>query len=159
MGNKGEVMNLIPLQILFLQELIYSLESGLSLRDSLLKYIQEEKNSSYKEKTRDPFFLKIQIWVKQQESGLAMEDWLQTLKSPVDRQIFGFLYRGIKGESILNHLRIFESELQQRVSLKREQSLSLLSTKLLLPLILLIFPAYLIMLLGPILSEFHNLFK
>jgi len=143
--------HLIPPQISTLQDLIYLLESGYSLRDSLLQILESN--------TKDDFILKIQIWIKQHDAGLSSEDFVQILTSSIDRQIFSLLERGLKGEPILKYLIQLEQEIQELVQIKRDKNLAMLPIKLLIPLTLMIFPAYLIVLLVPLLSELGSLLK
>jgi hypothetical protein len=142
---------LIPYQLGILQDLIYLLESGYSLRDSLLQILESNP--------KNEFILKIQLWIKQHDAGLGFEDFAQILTSPIDRKIFSLLERGLIGEPILKYLIQLEHEIQELIRIKRDRNLAVLPIKLLIPLILMIFPAYLIVLLIPILSELGSLLK
>ena len=144
--------SLVPSQIQILQDLIYHLESGNSLRDSVITILAQDRNE-------DPFVQKMKIWIKQNEAGLSISDFLIVLKSASDRQIFALLERGIRGEPVLKYLIQLEQELQEQIRIARDRSLAMLPLYLLLPLLLMIFPAYLIVLLVPLLSEFGALLK
>jgi type II secretory pathway component PulF len=143
--------SLIPTQIRVLQEIIYLLESGKSVRESILILIDQFD--------RDQFIDVMQLWMKQKEVGLNDVNISGLTSSSINRKIFSLLDRGLNGESILRYLKTLELESREQVQIERDKSLAKLPIKLLVPLILLIFPAYLIVLLVPILSEFSFLLK
>lgn len=141
----------LPIQIELLQELIYLLESGVSVRDALR--IFNESHSAQD----SAFFKGLSVWLKQRDSGLEISNSLDIYKSSTNRNLIALIDRGLRGEAILKHLIQTQKEINELVQLKREKKLTLLPVQLLLPLLLLIFPAYLIVLLVPILAEFAQL--
>jgi len=142
---------LIPTQIRVLQEIIYLLESGNSVRESILIVMDQFD--------RDEFIDLMQLWMKQKEVGLNEFTISGLTSSSINRKIFSLLDRGLNGESILKYLKTLELEAREQVQIERDKSLAKLPIKLLVPLILLIFPAYLIVLLVPVLSELSDLLK
>jgi len=141
----------IPIQIGFLQEVIYLIESGRSVREAVLMIQSQSKRSH--------FINLLSIWMKQKEVGVCNRDFINALESALNRKIFSLLERGVEGESILKYLFILEAEAQEQLQIKRDKQMALLTTKLLIPLLFFIFPAYLILLIVPLMSDLTKLLE
>jgi len=73
------------------------------------------------------------------------------------RALLNLVPRALAGESVLPRLRELEIEIQRECAIEIERHISLLPIKILMPLMFLMFPAYLMLLLGPLISNFLKL--
>lgn len=77
---------------------------------------------------------------------------LRELTSPHRRILLGLLERGLRGEAISSALKDFESEVVQACRSDMDRHLALLPFKMMIPLMLLIFPSLMLLLFGPFLD-------
>lgn len=81
-------------------------------------------------------------------------------ETPVLRQaFFNTLLFGIQGHSVLSRLQELRAEIEQQLELDMKTHVEALPLKMLVPLLLFMFPAFLILLLGPITSNFLEALK
>lgn len=112
-----------------------SLERGDSVRTGIAEFIETDRGD-----------LKILLLAKSLESAT------QALRRPLketERAVFAVLQRGLAGESILPNLRDLETELIEKSEDEMEEFTQKLGLRSLIPLLLLVFPGYLLLLLGP----------
>jgi hypothetical protein len=76
-----------------------------------------------------------------------------TVKSRYARAVLEVLERGFQGEAILQSLLLLEEEVRSSCQIELEEWSSLLPLKALIPLLLLQFPALLMLLFGPLLRQ------
>jgi len=131
-----------PLRLV--QTLRYTLESGESLRAGLRHYLGQAP---------DDFTLQVQAWWQLIERGCATEELLSRIRSPYRRQLFQVVEKGLRGESVLTALCSLDEEMQEQANLELERFLGQLPLRMLLPLLFFLFPAFLLLLLGPIFMQ------
>ena len=73
--------------------------------------------------------------------------------SPFRRALFQVLWRGLKGEPILPALKVLRVEMTAACELELQNYYSRLPLVCLVPLLFFIFPAFMILLMGPVLSQ------
>lgn len=127
------------------QCVIFAIDSGSSVKTGILNFLH--KNNS-------EFSIQVKKWLFQIERG----DWgaAKTLSfdSIYRRQCLLILEHGLRGDPIRQNLEIFVFELKQACEIELEVYLARLPFRLMLPVLLLQFPAFLILLFQPILSQF-----
>lgn len=118
------------------------LEKGESLRQALQIFIQQEPGE---------LSSRVKKWWIVQESGKT---------APVDpgltlaqKATLNLLKRSFQGESVGAGLLLLQNEVTEKCEMQIEEHVQSLPFKCLLPLLFLIFPAYLLVLLGPLVEE------
>ncbi len=130
----------------FIWHLRFSLEKGQSVRISTQTYLQNNPQSAFAEQ--------LATWWQLREKGENSRIWLGTLRNPYRFALFSTLERGWFGEPILSVLQDLEKEFMQISDSDLNRHLQALPIIGLLPLLLLQFPSFLILLVGPMLREF-----
>ncbi|MDZ4084148.1 MAG: hypothetical protein U1E10_14490 [Bdellovibrionales bacterium] len=74
--------------------------------------------------------------------------------SPFRENFFQILLAGFRGEAILADLMLLKSDIQNQLDLDMKSHVETLPFKMLVPLLLFLFPAFLILLFGPITRSF-----
>jgi tight adherence protein C len=120
------------------------LERGESLRIVLRDYLARHQTELTPE---------LRDWVLHVEQGRPLQQELRAWHSPHRRSLLSILQRGSKGEAILPALTLIEAEVFEACEEELEKRAALLPLKCLVPLLLLQFPALLILILGPLLAE------
>ncbi len=134
--------NAVEKCVLFLEE---GLARGESVRDALLVWYQTESKTS-----ADPTFNReILRFLRQTEMSEAnlREERYQTL---FREDLFSILAAGVQGHAILTRLRELRTEIDAQLELDMKAHVESLPLKMLVPLLLCMFPAFLVLLLGPI---------
>ena len=126
-----------------------SLESGDSLRVGLVQYLRRSKSLFAEDVAR---------WLVTFDRGGDIEGILSEIQSPYRRAILRICGQGLRGQSVLPSLKEIEEELKDATERELQSFISMLPIKLLLPLLLFQFPAYMILLLGPLLRRFLGSF-
>jgi len=121
-----------------------ALESGESLRSGLQKYIDRHPT---------PFNSRIQecIFIWDQTEQNRAHDYFDRHLSKV---FFEILLDGLKGHPVHERLVGFEEELIDQIENEIQKRLDALPYLLMIPLLLFMFPAYLLLILGPVLNQF-----
>ena len=140
--------NLAPPLSLLLQ-VRQSLENGQSCQSGVRKYLGSHPD--------DDFFPIVLQWFSLAEQGLSTSKIKSHLRSPYRFTLLTLLENGISGKPILKPLRSFESELVEACKLEIESDLTALPFKILIPLLLFQFPAFLLLLLGPLFIQFMKI--
>ena len=125
------------------------MERGKAVRFGILAYLQCHQ---------DEFSDQVRHWWSLHQQGLAPEAALSQIPSLHRRALLQILGRGLRGESILNQLHQLEIELIEACQEDMQRFLQRLPFKLLLPLLFLQFPAFLMLLFGPLLQNFFHSF-
>ncbi len=118
-----------------------SLESG----HSTLMFLKKELESQP---------LDVQLHVRRYLSETGRSADHLTSISLHRRLLLELMSCSIKGEAVLSRVRELEKEIFLQCEHEIEKHLASLSWKLLLPMMLLMFPAFLILLLGPLMNHF-----
>lgn len=117
------------------------LEKGDSIRRTLESFIQEEEGAL-------PVYLQRWWLLKKSDQNSSMSDFSLSQQSVVS-----LIERGLQGETIGPALSLLEREVFEKCESEIDEFAQTLPIKSLLPLLLLIFPAYLMILLGPLVEE------
>ena len=123
----------------------YGMDRGDSVRTALQKYFENRQ---------DEFSQQVFKWYGLLQVGNSPQEVLSSLKSPYRKALLSVLERGLRGEPIYTVLLQLEQEMAEAARDEMERFVAVLPVKMLLPLLLLQFPAYLILLLGPLLKSF-----
>jgi hypothetical protein len=125
-------------------ELRMQMESGISLRPALDAYLQ---------KNEDEFSGLVRQWyigLQHQEGNTKI---LNGCTSPYRKVFFQIVESGFKGQMIYEPLCQLEEEVIYACEQELELALQRLPFKLMFPMLALLFPAYLILLIGPIIKQ------
>lgn len=137
--------NLVPPLLSALREAQWSISAGKSMKESMQNYL---------ERHQDPLAEQLRpLWILRQKGGRADPT---TLNTHFQRAFWDLVERGCEGQPTLEALIALESEVDAAAALELEEHLATLPFKVLLPLLLFQFPAYLILLLGPLLRELQH---
>jgi len=126
-----------------------SIEKGSSVRSGIRNYLLTET---------DPWKQVLALWQIKLEQGGTVHDLVQSQKSPYRKQLLLILEKGLKGEAILPVLTQLEKETQEKVEMDLEEYTAKVPYILLLPLCLFLFPACLILMLGPFILQLMQSF-
>ena len=132
-----------PLELLI--EVKRSIEKGQSTRQGILSYIKKSK-STFRDDVSKWF-----IWVQQ---GQKIDSIMLQQRSISRKALFQLLERGLRGEAIYSQLQMMEQEIKEACQDEQAKYLARLPFLMLVPLLFLMFPAYLLLLFGPLLTEF-----
>ena len=113
---------------------------------------------------RGPLAEELRLMLQEQNMGLGLHDALEHLleraNTPAVRSFVRSIVQGeILGVSIGHTLRGLATEMRKRRRQRAEERAHKAPIKMLFPLVLLIFPAMFIVLLGPAVFTLHDLFK
>lgn len=134
-----------PLQLIL--HVKRGIETGMSVRSGVLAYIQAEHSNFSKDVSK---------WISLTDQGLPSIQILQKQTSQYRRSLLELLERGLNGESIYVYLCQLELEIIEACQDEISRKLSKLPFLLLGPLLLLQFPAFLLLLFGPLLENFFH---
>lgn len=126
----------------FLLDLKTGLESGKSAQQVSQKYIKEHSNS---------FAFELSSWLYHVNQGTAKN--LYIYKSFYRRLIFDLINSSRSGEPIYERVVETEKEIHILCEIQIKKFMNRLGFLGLLPLMLFMFPAFLILLFGPIISD------
>lgn len=133
-----------PLELLL--SVKQAVEQGNSVKKGMQAYLQGEKND-FKEVVLQ--FLSLH------EQGKCVDDLLQRINSMHRRALLNLLTKSLAGFPIYGALLELEAELVVVCEEEIQQKIAKLPFLLMIPLLLLLFPSFLLLLFGPLL---HNLF-
>lgn len=134
-----------PLALVF--EAKRAIEKGTSVRQGILIYTK---------KNQDEFSKQVVQWIAALEQGQNPSKVYDQLKSLHRKFVLRVLERGLRGESIYVQLQGLEDEILAASQNEQARYLAKLPYYLMAPLLLLMFPAFLLLLFGPLLSQFVN---
>ena len=120
-----------------------ALENGHSVRTGVRQFLSISK---------DPFIVVVRKWLLLIDQDQSLHSLLENLH-PCRRSLLLLLDKGLKGLPILPHLIVLEEEIIQSCEVELETQIQKLPLLLMLPIFLLMFPAYLILLFGPIIQS------
>lgn len=126
-----------------------SIETGHSVRGGLLGFVREERSSFAKDVSK---------WLANLDQGLPTTVILSSQRSQYRRALLELLERGMRGESIYVYLCQLEQETIEACQDEINRKLAKLPFMLLCPLLLMQFPAFLMLLFGPLLDNFFHSF-
>ncbi len=136
--------NLSP-SLILLWEVKRALEKGQSISSGIKQYLRRQ--------SIDPFHQQVQCWWLSKSHPTTA---FSAQKLSVTRKnLLEILDLGLRGQSILETLKSYETELIQSCDDEIQKHVSLLPLLLMLPLMCLIFPALMLLLVGPLLKTFQ----
>lgn len=130
-----------PLKCLL--EVKLDLLNGESIRPALVHYIEE---------VDDEFSRLLKVWLFYYEQGKDFQSMSREIKSPYRRVLIEIFEVGLMGQPILKRLEELESEIILACDIEVEEHLTRLPFLALFPLFFFQLPAFLLLLLGPLLS-------
>ena len=135
--------NLAP-PLICLLELQSALANGESVRSGFLKYVSQSKDE-FSNLCKKFLF----AWDKGQNWGRLIQDEPSSYR----RILLELVAAGLSGLSIQNQLKEIQVEIERGMDLEIKRHVELLPLKMMVPLLLFQFPAFLLLLFGPILSQ------
>lgn len=160
-------VNLFLRCLIFLEEEICR---GKSLADAMVGWIKSAPGMS-SSRLRDSYdrtflnqFMRAARYLEDGRSlaELSFGDSSETLSAEVGlyrERLFWLLESGYAGAPVLRELRALKSETIEQLELDLKNHVERLPLKMLLPLLLLMFPAFLILLFGPITTQFLSVME
>ena len=137
--------NLTPPTLNAVRQISWRIHSGKSMFEAVNIYLGQ-CNDSFARSLREAWILKNQGQISQ-----------KSLFSSVHQQaLWNLIERGAHGQPTSEALRALELEVEMATSFELEEHLGSLPFKVLLPLLFFLFPAYLILLLGPVLRQLNQ---
>lgn len=124
-----------------------AVEKGESVRSGVLSYV---KNS------QDDFVPIVAQWLALLQQGQETKECLNRVSSNYRRILLQVLERGLRGEAIYNVLLQLEIELVEACQEEITNKVARLPFLLLIPLLVFQFPAFLMLLFGPLLQNFFH---
>lgn len=134
--------DLTPPLLNAIREVRWRLLTGRSMKESVLLYLDT---------AGDEFAARLREWWALTTQGRAPGD--SAFPTHLQKAFLNLLERGLSGQPTLEHLSALESEVEDAAESELELFLAALPFKVLLPLLIFQFPAYLILLLGPLLRD------
>ena len=117
------------------------------MRESLRVYLEHEAT---------PFAQLLREWWTLRNQGRPTIEIERRFTTHLQKAFLHLVERGLQGQPTLEHLHTLEKEIEMAAQLELEMHLTTLPFKVLLPLLLFQFPAYLILLLGPLLRDLNR---
>lgn len=139
--------NLTPPLLRALRELRWTMSAGKSMNEAFQIYL---------ERTQDDLASRLrQLWILKNQSG-NISYTPERLPTYFQRAFWQLVERGCRGEPAMDALAALESEVQAAAQAELDDHIAALPFKVLIPLLLFQFPAYLLLLLGPLLRELQR---
>lgn len=133
-----------PLKCLI--EIQSSLQNAEPAREGVTRYIQNARSG-------DVFADELRRFLFAWDQGRDWRSILLGVSSPHRRALMDLIAIALGGQPILLHLEELKVEVVNAVELEIQQHMELLPVKMLMPLLLLQFPAFLLLLFGPLLTQ------
>jgi hypothetical protein len=136
-----------PLQLAI--EMQSSLANGESIRSGIVRFASDSSSD-----TTDEFARVVRRFLIAWDQS---QDWRSILKqvaSPYRRSLLELAAHGLSGQSIQAPLAELQREIETACDEEIKLHIDMLPLKMLLPLLLLQFPAFMMVLFGPLLSRF-----
>jgi hypothetical protein len=119
------------------------MDSGQSVKMGILDFLKTDFSD---------FSETVRAWLFQIEQNFSSQLVLNST-NPYQRVLLICLENGLKGAPIKNQLLEIQNEIQKNCELEIEELAASLPVKLLFPLLFLMFPAFMILILGPFISD------
>jgi hypothetical protein len=144
-----------------------SLVRGESVRDSIMQWLDRESRQSeavLREKANEREFQRELLDFLRKTEGLeeinsSFEAADIKCRTVYRSSLLLILMDGLRGSSVLVRLRELRIEIESQLELDMKAHVESLPLKMLVPLLLFMFPAFLILLLGPITRNFVEALK
>lgn len=136
-----------PLQLAI--EMHSSLANGESIRSGIVRFAsQSQANAS------DEFARTVRRFLIALDQSQDWRSMLRQIESPYRRSLLELAAHGLAGQSIQTALVELQREIELACDEEIKVHIDMLPLKMLLPLLLLQFPAFMMVLFGPLLSRF-----
>lgn len=132
-------------------EIRAALQNGETARSGLLRYIESCESGVHR--TDCSFIHDIRQFLFAWDQGRDWQLVIRGLRSPYRRALLEIVATGFAGQSIQPHLIELQQEIETAVDLEIRNHLELLPVQMLIPLLIFQFPAFLILLFGPLLKK------
>ncbi len=136
--------DLTPPILSAVREVRWRMTSGRSMNEALRAHLLES-HSVFSQRLREWWALKSQDCLPKNHA--------HQFDSPYQRAFLELIERGCAGQPTLDHLTALEQEIELAAHAELESHVAALPFKVLIPLLVFQFPAFLILLLGPLLRE------
>jgi hypothetical protein len=136
--------DLTPPVLFAVRDVHWRISSGKSMREALRFYF-ETSSSRFSHQLREWWALKNQ--------GRAQDVRSLSFQSYYQKTFVHLIERGCDGQPTLEPLRALEDEIEKAAAAELEHFISVLPFKVLIPMLVFQFPAYLMLLLGPVLRD------
>ncbi|MGZ3770323.1 MAG: hypothetical protein ACXVCP_11930 [Bdellovibrio sp.] len=124
-----------------------SIEKGQSVKQGILIYVK---------KGQGDFIIIVTRWMGLLQQGHDTRECIQAVTSLHRRTLLQVLERGLRGESIHSVLLRLEEEIIEACHDELTNKIAQLPFLMLIPLLLFQFPAFLMLLFGPLLKNFFH---
>ena len=141
------VENLIPPLLQAVRHVRRLIGSGRSMREAFRSYLENTSHNQLSAALREH-------WIHLQQGRQTTCN----LKTHWQRAFWELVERGAAGQPCLEALHALEDEIEKAAQAELDRHLAALPFKVLLPLLLFQFPAFMIVLLGPMLRELNRSF-
>lgn len=128
-------------------EIQSGMKNGETIRGGLMRFLQLSPSS-------DEFTVGLRRFLFAWDQGQDWQEQIRRLSSPQRRALAELITVGLSGQPILPHLEELRIEMISACEIEVKRHLELLPLKMLAPLLLLQFPAFLTLLFGPLLNRF-----
>lgn len=122
-----------------------AIESGQSVKSGVLRYVQRSDGD---------FSAVVTRWLGHLQQGLEPQACLDQISSSHRKMLLQVLERGMRGETIYPVLVQLEEEIIEACQEEISTKIAQLPIIMLVPLLLFQFPAFLLLLFGPLLQNF-----
>jgi hypothetical protein len=136
---------LTPPVLQAVREIRWHVESGKAMKEAVQSYLNSASDS-FAMLLREAWVLK---WQGKSRTEFNFRSRLQTA-------LWRLIERGCAGQPSMESLCALESEIEKAAQYELESHLAAVPFKILIPLLLFQFPAYLVLLLGPVLRELNR---
>jgi hypothetical protein len=138
-----------PLSVVL--QIVLAMENGHSFRESMRQMLTQTTRSRFHECLKE--------WVVRKSHNQSSHNLIRSEKSIYRRALLDLFERGWDGEPILEPLQSLRIEIQGAANAELDYFVATLPFRVMLPLLLLQFPAYLLLLLGPLMTDLFRLMK
>lgn len=133
--------------------LILKLKKCLQKGDSVLKSVQK----ILQQPMEQSIYCQLMIVIRAYQDASCI-DWAQFKNCSTQRRaLFLIIQAGLQGKPIFDQLCRLEEETLYQIEIETEEFLATLPIHSMLPLTFLIFPAFMLLLLGPLIHDFFNM--
>jgi hypothetical protein len=119
-----------------------SLECGVSMRSAVYQWVQSSQND---------FVEDVRALVIAHDAGQSLPTY-NIRCSQERRAVLDLIWRGLCGEPVLAQFRALRDEIELAASLELDEFMVRLPMRALVPLLLFIFPGFMVLLFGPLLK-------
>lgn len=144
----------------FLMAIEEGVNRGDGIRDIILQYAARSPSRQEDNRRLENQILSFLRRTESSEDARSSAEFNSSASMSIYREsLFSLLVAGLQGNSILPQLRELRAEIEGQLELDMKAHIESLPLKMLIPLLFGMFPAFLILLLGPITQNFLEALK